>query len=91
MQLKYVSPFLYFIGLSAYINKKSDQIGLDFIKEYMKKSFTLISYMLFIFLMVVLNIVKNWNAFIGVLILLIIFIILNDIIPYIRRKKNVLP
>ncbi len=56
LQLSYVTPFLYFIGFSR-ITAKCDYKGLDFIKNYIKYSFSLVVVLFLAFGLIIFNII----------------------------------
>lgn len=74
LQLKYIAPFLYFIGFSA-IAAKYDYRELDFIKKYIRISFGLIVSLNFAFMLIIFYIIKSWAGFIWIFSIILMVVI----------------
>jgi len=77
-QLKYLVPFLYFIGFSS-ITAKYDYKELDFIKKYIKYSFFLILGLSFAFALIVFYIIRSWAGFLSIFSIILMLVIVNNI------------
>lgn len=82
LQLKYVSPFLYFIIFSI-STAKSKFEEFDFIKKYIWFSFNFILTLNFLFALIMLYIIRYWIG-----IFWIILFILFILAPFIWRKYS---
>ena len=80
LQLKYVSPFLYFISFSI-ITAKSNYEELDFIKKYIWVSFSLIFSLNFLLVLIILYVVRSWSGIFWIIILILIILA-----PFIWRE-----
>lgn len=82
LQLSYVLPFLYFIAFSR-ITAKCDYKGLDFIKNYVKYSFSLIVGLYLLFGLIIFYTIRSLAGF-----LFIFSVILMLVIAYKSWKLN---
>ena len=80
LQLKYVSPFLYFISFSI-LTAKSKFEEFDFIKTYIRFSFNFIIILNFIFALIMLYIIRSWIGIFWMIILILIILA-----PFIWRE-----
>ncbi len=72
LQLKYITPFLYFIAFST-IAAKYDYKELDLIKKYISISFFLIVNLNFAFALIIFYLIRSWSGFLLFLIVVIAY------------------
>ncbi len=82
LQLKYVSPFLYFIIFSI-STAKSKFEEFDFIKKYIWFSFNFILILNFLFALIMLYIIRYWIGIFWIIIFILIILA-----PFIWRKYS---
>jgi hypothetical protein len=72
LQLKYITPFLYFIVFST-IAAKYDYKELDLIKKYISISFFLFVNLNFVFALIIFYSIRSWSGFLLFLIVVIAY------------------
>lgn len=74
LQLSYIAPFLYFIGFSR-ITVKHDYKGFDFVKKYIKHSFSLILDLYLAFGLIISYISRSWAGFLFIFLVILMLVI----------------